>query len=165
MYFMGWIASIFPKPIAGCEIESNNTCAAVNPMPAMAGTPLATQINGYVTPAADKDYYSFDVDDAGLERSYQRHRDAYIKTFTRLGLDFVIVSAMSGAMGGSKSEEFLQPTEVGEDTFVRCSACGYAANVEAVTTPVPAAQNWDAVPAAHAELTPDTKKLNDKQKK
>ncbi|MBK6874748.1 MAG: proline--tRNA ligase [Kineosporiaceae bacterium] len=103
-----------------------------------------------------KDSYSFDVDDAGLERSYQRHRDAYIKTFTRLGLDFVIVSAMSGAMGGSKSEEFLQPTEVGEDTFVRCSACGYAANVEAVTTPVPAAQNWDAVPAAHAELTPDT---------
>ncbi|MFN8080415.1 MAG: proline--tRNA ligase [Kineosporiaceae bacterium] len=103
-----------------------------------------------------KDSYSFDVDDAGLERSYARHRDAYIKTFTRLGLDFVIVSAMSGAMGGSRSEEFLQPTEVGEDTFVRCAGCGYAANVEAVTTPVPAPQNWDGVPAAHAEDTPDT---------
>ncbi len=84
-----------------------------------------------------KDSYSFDVDDAGLERSYQRHRDAYITTFDRLGLEFVIVSAMSGAMGGSASEEFLAPTEVGEDSFVRCSACDYAANVEAVTTPVP----------------------------
>src|SRR5919202_781892 len=68
-----------------------------------------------------KDSYSFDVDDAGLERSYQKHRDAYIRTFDRLGLDYVIVSAMSGAMGGSKSEEFLQPTEAGEDTFVRCT--------------------------------------------
>ncbi|WP_088288593.1 proline--tRNA ligase [Kineosporia sp. A_224] len=103
-----------------------------------------------------KDSYSFDVDDAGLERSYQRHRDAYIKTFDRIGLDYVIVSAMSGAMGGSKSEEFLQPTPVGEDTFVRCTSCDYAANVEAVTTPVPPAQNWDGVPAAHVEDTPDT---------
>jgi prolyl-tRNA synthetase len=103
-----------------------------------------------------KDSYSFDVDDAGLERSYQRHRDAYVKTFDRLGLDYVIVSAMSGAMGGSKSEEFLQPTEVGEDTFVRCRACGHAANVEAVTTPVPPARDWDGIPAAHAEETPNT---------
>jgi prolyl-tRNA synthetase len=103
-----------------------------------------------------KDSYSFDVDDAGLERSYQKHRDAYIKTFDRLGLDYVIVSAMSGAMGGSKSEEFLQPTEVGEDTFVRCTNGDYAANVEAVVTPVPAARDWDGVPAAHVEDTPDT---------
>jgi prolyl-tRNA synthetase len=103
-----------------------------------------------------KDSYSFDVDDAGLERSYQRHREAYIKTFDRLGLDYVIVSAMSGAMGGSRSEEFLQPTEVGEDTFVRCGNCDYAANVEAVATPVPAALSWDDVPVAHAEDTPDT---------
>jgi prolyl-tRNA synthetase len=87
-----------------------------------------------------KDSYSFDLDDAGLDVSYQRHRDAYIKTFRRLGLDFVIVSAMSGAMGGSKSEEFLQPSEVGEDTFVRCQRCDYAANVEAVQTPVPPAK-------------------------
>ena len=83
-----------------------------------------------------KDSYSFDVDDAGLDRSYAAHRDAYIKIFDRLGLDYVIVSAMSGAMGGSKSEEFLHPTAIGEDTFVR-SAGGYAANVEAVTTVVP----------------------------
>jgi prolyl-tRNA synthetase len=103
-----------------------------------------------------KDSYSFDVDDAGLERSYQRHRDAYITTFDRLGLEFVIVSAMSGAMGGSASEEFLAPTEVGEDSFVRCSNCDYAANVEAVVTPAPPAVDFADVVAAHAEQTPDT---------
>ena len=103
-----------------------------------------------------KDSYSFDVDDAGLQQSYDRHRDAYISTFGRLGLEYVIVSAMSGAMGGSASEEFLAPTEVGEDSFVRCSACDYAANVEAVATPVPAAVPAGDVPAAHAEDTPDT---------
>jgi prolyl-tRNA synthetase len=103
-----------------------------------------------------KDSYSFDVDDAGLDRSYSKHRDAYIRTFDRLGLDYVIVSAMSGAMGGSKSEEFLQPTDVGEDTFVRCTNGDYAANVEAVVTPVPPARDWDGVPAAHVEDTPDT---------
>ena len=103
-----------------------------------------------------KDSYSFDVDDAGLAASYQRHRDAYISTFDRLGLDFVIVSAMSGAMGGSASEEFLAPTPVGEDTFVRCLHCEYAANVEAVATPVPADLDATAVPAAHVEVTPDT---------
>jgi prolyl-tRNA synthetase len=103
-----------------------------------------------------KDSYSFDVDDAGLERSYEAHRRAYIKTFDRLGLEYVIVSAMSGAMGGSRSEEFLQPTEVGEDLFVRCEDGDYAANTEAVTTPVPPARSWDGLPAAHVEDTPDT---------
>ncbi len=83
-----------------------------------------------------KDSYSFDVDDAGLELSYQRHRDAYIKTFNRLGLEFNIVSAMSGAMGGSKSEEFLAPCTTGEDTYVLCEKCGFAANVEAMVTKV-----------------------------
>ncbi len=102
-----------------------------------------------------KDSYSFDVDDAGLEASYERHREAYIATFDRLGLDYVIVSAMSGAMGGSRSEEFLCPTPVGEDTFVRNDA-GYAANVEAVTTPPPAPIPYDDAPAAHVEDTPDT---------
>ena len=103
-----------------------------------------------------KDSYSFDVDDAGLEASYARHREAYIRTFDRLGLDYVIVSAMSGAMGGSRSEEFLQPTDVGEDTFVRCSSCGYAANVEAVATPVPPVRDVGDLPAAQVEDTPDT---------
>ncbi len=82
-----------------------------------------------------KDSYSFDVDDAGLEVSYEKHRQAYIKTFDRLGLKYNIVKAMSGAMGGSRSEEFLAPCPTGEDTYVLCEKCGYAANVEAMTTP------------------------------
>ena len=81
-----------------------------------------------------KDSYSFDIDDAGLEVSYNQHRQAYIKTFDRLGLKYNIVSAMSGAMGGSKSEEFLAPCPTGEDTYVLCNSCGYAANVEAMVT-------------------------------
>ena len=71
-----------------------------------------------------KDSYSFDIDEAGLQLSYDKHRAAYQRTFDRLGLPYVIVSAMSGAMGGSASEEFLAPLEVGEDTYVRCSNCG-----------------------------------------
>lgn len=102
-----------------------------------------------------KDAYSFDVDDAGLDASYQAQRDAYQRIFDRLGLEYVIVAATSGAMGGSRSEEFLTPTPIGEDTFVR-SAGGYAANVEAVTTPVPPAIPFDDAPAAHVEDTPDT---------
>jgi prolyl-tRNA synthetase len=103
-----------------------------------------------------KDSYSFDVDDAGLEASYAAHREAYIRTFDRLGLDYVIVSAMSGAMGGSRSEEFLTPAANGEDTYVRCTTCDYAANTEAVRSPAPPAQPYDDVPAAHVEDTPDT---------
>ncbi|WP_222854152.1 proline--tRNA ligase [Fodinicola acaciae] len=102
-----------------------------------------------------KDSYSFDIDDAGLERSYENHRRAYIRTFDRLGLEYVIVSAMSGAMGGSRSEEFLCPVPVGEDTFVR-SPGGYAANAEAVRTPAPEPIPYDDAPAAHVEDTPDT---------
>src|SRR5690606_5009306 len=92
-----------------------------------------------------KDAYSFDVDDAGLEASYQRQREAYQRIFARLGLDYVVVAAMSGAMGGSRSEEFLTPTPIGEDTFVR-SPGGYAANVEAVTTPAPDPIPYDDAP-------------------
>ena len=84
-----------------------------------------------------KDSYSFDVDDAGLENSYQTHRDAYIRIFDRLGFEYVIVKATSGAMGGSKSEEFLAKADVGEDTYVRCTHCDYAANVEAVQVRAP----------------------------
>ena len=83
-----------------------------------------------------KDSYSFDVDDAGLDVSYQKHRDAYISCFDRLGMKYNIVKAVSGAMGGSKSEEFLAPCETGEDTYVLCPKCGYAANVEAMITTV-----------------------------
>lgn len=103
-----------------------------------------------------KDSYSFDVDDAGLDASYQKHRDAYRRIFDQLGFEYVIVQAEAGAMGGSKSEEFLAKASVGEDTYVRCTRCDYAANVEAVETPVPAPTAYDDLPAAHAEVTPDT---------
>jgi len=83
-----------------------------------------------------KDSYSFDLDDAGLDISYQKHRDAYVQTFDRLGLKYNIVKAVSGAMGGSKSEEFLAPCSTGEDTYVLCPSCGFAANVEAMVTKV-----------------------------
>jgi len=102
-----------------------------------------------------KDSYSFDVDDAGLDASYAAHRAAYLKIFARLGLEVVPVAATAGAMGGSKSEEFLYPTEIGEDTFVR-SAAGYAANVEAVTTVVPDEIDFSNAPAAEVLDTPDT---------
>ena len=103
-----------------------------------------------------KDSYSFDTTDQGLEVSYARHRDAYISTFDRLALDYTIVSAMSGAMGGSASEEFLAGCPVGEDTYVRCPVCDYAANVEAVASVAPEPISVDGLPAAHVEDTPDT---------
>ncbi|HEU5454644.1 MAG TPA: proline--tRNA ligase, partial [Nocardioides sp.] len=103
-----------------------------------------------------KDSYSFDIDDAGLENSYQQHRDAYIRIFDRLGFEYVIVEAMSGAMGGSKSEEFLAKAGVGEDTYVRCTLCDYAANVEAVQVHAPPPLSYAGAPEAHAEQTPDT---------
>ena len=103
-----------------------------------------------------KDSYSFDTSDEGLDRSYAAHREAYVKTFDRLGFDYVIVKATAGAMGGSKSEEFLAKAEVGEDTYVRCTTCDYAANVEAVQVPAPAPLPDRDAPAAHAEQTPDT---------
>ncbi len=103
-----------------------------------------------------KDSYSFAIDDAGLDKAYDAHREAYIKIFDRLGFHYVIVEAMAGAMGGSKSEEFLATAENGEDTYVRCPNCGYAANVEAVRVPVPDALDWTGAPAAHVEDTPGT---------
>lgn len=103
-----------------------------------------------------KDSYSFDVDDAGLEASYRKHREAYVRIFDRLGFEYVIVKATSGAMGGSASEEFLAKAAVGEDTYVRCTHCDYAANVEAVAVRPPAPVPYDDAPAAHAEATPDT---------
>jgi len=103
-----------------------------------------------------KDSYSFDISDEAFLKSYGAHREAYIKIFDRLGFDYVIVAAMSGAMGGSASEEFLAVADNGEDTYVRCSTCDYAANVEAVRVPVPEPVPYDDLPAAHAEHTPDT---------
>ena len=102
-----------------------------------------------------KDAYSFDYTDEGLELSYQQQRDSYERIFTRLGLEYVIVKADSGLMGGARSEEFLHPTPVGEDTFVRSSG-GYAANVEAFTTLAPEPRSFDGLPPAQVRDTPDT---------
>ncbi|MDS1112806.1 proline--tRNA ligase [Gordonia westfalica] len=103
-----------------------------------------------------KDAYSFDLDDDGLKKAYNAHREAYQKIFERLQIKYVIVSATSGAMGGSASEEFLAESEVGEDTFVRCLESGYAANVEAVVTHAPDPKPIDGLPEAVAHDTPDT---------
>ena len=103
-----------------------------------------------------KDFDPIDVSAEGLDASYQAHREAYVRIFDRLGFDYVIVKATSGAMGGSASEEFLATASVGEDTYVRCSNCDYAANVEAVQVRPPAEMAYDDVPAMHAEDTPDS---------
>jgi prolyl-tRNA synthetase len=103
-----------------------------------------------------KDSYSFDLDDDGLQRSYDAHRAAYVKIFERLGLDVVIVKAMSGAMGGSASEEFLSPCASGEDTFVRCTSCDYRANTEAVRIGTPGELDASTSPAARVVDTPNT---------
>jgi len=102
-----------------------------------------------------KDAYSFDVSDEGLEISYQAQRAAYERIFTRLGVEYVIVKADAGAMGGSKSEEFLSPSPIGEDTFVR-SLGGYAANVEAVQTVAPAEIEISSQPAAEIHDSPNS---------
>jgi prolyl-tRNA synthetase len=102
-----------------------------------------------------KDSYSFDLDDAGLDISYEKHRDAYIHTFDRLGLKYNIVRAVSGAMGGSKSEEFLAPCPTGEDTYVLCPSCGFAANVEAMVTKVDPVDS-STTPALEELDTPNT---------
>jgi prolyl-tRNA synthetase len=102
-----------------------------------------------------KDSYSFDLDEAGLQASYEKHRGAYIRIFDRLGMDYRIVEADSGAMGGSASEEFLCIAANGEDTFVSCENCDYAANVEAVTTVVPVIETTEH-PAMVELDTPNT---------
>jgi prolyl-tRNA synthetase len=103
-----------------------------------------------------KDSYSFDLDDAGLQASYDAHRLAYQRIFDRLGLDYRIAFATSGAMGGSASEEFLAPAEYGEDTFVQCANCDYTANTEAVEIAAAAKQDPSAHPASVVLDTPDT---------
>ena len=103
-----------------------------------------------------KDSYSFDLAEDGLKTVYHAHREAYQKMFSRMAIQYVIVSAVSGAMGGSASEEFLAESEIGEDTFVRCLQSGYAANVEAVITAVPESRTVDGLPEAQVYDTGDT---------
>ncbi|XNZ00682.1 proline--tRNA ligase [Micrococcus luteus] len=105
-----------------------------------------------------KDSYSFTVDDAGLQEAYEAHRGAYERIFARLGLEVVAVEATAGAMGGSKSEEFLHPSPIGEDTYVE-SPGGYRANVEAVTSVAPeplSEEAMAALPAAEVKDTPES---------
>ena len=103
-----------------------------------------------------KDSYSFDLDDVGLQHSYELHRAAYVRIFERLGMDYRIVSAVSGAMGGSASEEFLAPAPTGEDSFVSCTSCDYAANTEAVLLRAPEPIDPETQPAMEVLDTPDT---------
>ena len=103
-----------------------------------------------------KDSYSFDIDDDGLQRSYDLHRGAYQRIFERLGMAYRIVAAISGAMGGSASEEFLAPAANGEDSFVSCASCGYAANTEAAEIEAPAEQDPAGHPPLRVVETPDT---------
>ena len=102
-----------------------------------------------------KDAYSFTLSDLELATVYATVRAAYQRIFDRIGLEHTIVAAMSGAMGGSASEEFLAASEVGEDTFVGCTSCSYAANTEAVTTPVPAPVTFSGGPLSVHD-TPST---------
>jgi prolyl-tRNA synthetase len=102
-----------------------------------------------------KDAYSFDLSDEGLAESYAQERKAYQRIFERLGLDYRIVSAVSGAMGGSASEEFLAPAAAGEDTYAQCPSCGFAANTEAMTVPVVPVESSGHPPAEDLD-TPDT---------
>ncbi|MFI6660305.1 proline--tRNA ligase [Streptomyces sp. NPDC050523] len=102
-----------------------------------------------------KDSYSFDTEDEGLARSYALHREAYQRIFERLGLDYRICAATAGAMGGSKSEEFLAPAEAGEDTFADCPNCDFAANTEAITYELKPVDG-SGVPAVEELDTPDT---------
>lgn len=101
-----------------------------------------------------KDSYSFDMSDAGLDESYAKHRAAYQRIFDRLGLDYAICQATSGAMGGSASEEFLAVSENGEDTFVRSTSGNYAANVEAVVTQPGVERDIEGLPEAVTYETP-----------
>lgn len=102
-----------------------------------------------------KDSYSFDTADEGLAESYALHRQAYQRIFERLGLDYRICAATAGAMGGSRSEEFLAPAEAGEDTFADCPNCDFAANTEAITYELKPVDGSGA-PALEEIPTPDT---------
>ncbi|HUK25049.1 MAG TPA: proline--tRNA ligase [Terriglobales bacterium] len=110
-----------------------------------------------------KDSYSFDLDTAGLDASYLKHRDAYCKIFDRCGLKYSVIEAHSGAMGGSQSEEFMVRTPAGEDQIVSCEKCGYAANLEKASSKLEAVE--DLKPEGHGKPlevhTPGQKTIED----
>jgi prolyl-tRNA synthetase len=108
-----------------------------------------------------KDSYSFDLDAAGLDRSFDLHHEAYTRSFARLGVPAIPVQASSGSMGGSASVEFACASEAGEDLVVRCPACGYAANLEKATSALPAVQDGPGPPAPVAFPTPGARTIDD----
>jgi prolyl-tRNA synthetase len=108
-----------------------------------------------------KDAYTFDVDRAGLDKSFIDQREAYKKIFTRCGLEFLIVEASSGSMGGTESNEFIAPSEAGQDLIVRCRNCGYAANLEKAISRLAPIMD-EAGPAAPEEFpTPGVRTIED----
>mgnify|MGYP001246152099 FL=1 len=108
---------------------------------------------------AMKDSYSFDIDDDGLDKSFNLHHGAYVAIFDRLGLDAFPVEASSGAMGGSASIEFMVESEAGEDDVARCSSCGYSANVERASAALPAIENREGLDAPESFPTPDIRTI------
>ena len=108
---------------------------------------------------AMKDSYSFDIDDDGLDKSFNLHHGAYVAIFNRLGLDAFPVEASSGAMGGSASIEFMVESEAGEDDVARCSSCGYSANVERASAALPAIENREGLDAPESFPTPDIRTI------
>jgi len=107
-----------------------------------------------------KDSYSFDLDDAGLDQSYQKHYDAYRRIFDRCGLKYVITEAYSGAMGGTVSHEFMVPTDAGEDSIAVCE-CGYAANLEKAESNVAPVDDLPGDASPEPFSTPGQKTIDD----
>jgi prolyl-tRNA synthetase len=108
-----------------------------------------------------KDSYSFDLDEAGLDQSFQRHFEAYRRIFLRCGLDTLAVEASVGAMGGSASVEFMVPSSAGEDRIACCGSCGYAANVEKATSALPAVEDAAGGSASERFATPGVRTIDD----
>jgi prolyl-tRNA synthetase len=108
-----------------------------------------------------KDSYSFDIDPAGLDVSYQKHYDAYCRIFDRCGLKYAVVEAHSGAMGGSQSHEFMVMTDAGEDMVASCPNCGYAANLEKASSKLAPAADLPGDGAPEEVPTPGMKTIED----
>ena len=108
-----------------------------------------------------KDSYTFDLDAAGLDAAFDRHRGAYLRIFERLGIPVIPVEASSGAMGGRDSTEFMCPSDAGEDTIAHCPACDYAANVEKATSALPEIADGPGLPAPERFDTPGVRTIDD----
>ena len=108
-----------------------------------------------------KDSYSFDIDEAGLDASFNRHLEAYRKIFKRLGFDVVAVEASSGVMGGDQSIEFMLKSDAGEDWVAHCEKCGYAANVEKAESILPAIEDGEGLAQPEKFPTPGIKTIDE----